>query len=392
MATRPFRIAVSDAALTDLRHRLANTRWPDDVNDADWSYGLPVPVARDLADHWRDRFDWRATEARLNALPQFLFDIDGIDIHFVHVRGQGPAPMPLLISHGWPGSFVEMERIIPLLTDPAAHGGDPADAFDVVVPSLPGFGFSGRPAAPGCGPKAIAGMWQKLMTALGYERFGVQGGDWGSAVSTWLARLWPARVIGAHLNFVISSASPSADAPLGEAERAYLASVVKWRDSEGGYYSIQSTKPQTLAYGLTDSPAGLMAWIAEKFRRWTDGGGELGAAVPLDAMLANIAVYWFSGNIASSLRIYKENRAAPLSFAAGERVRVPVGFAHFPKEILHPPREYLARFLDVVRWTDMPRGGHFAAMEQPELLADDIRALFRPYRRGVRPAAATPPR
>ena len=386
MAPRPFRIAVPDEALADLRARLANTRWPDDVNDADWSYGTPLAVARDLAAHWRDGYDWRAAEARLNRLPQFLLDIDGTDIHFVHVRGKGPAPMPLLISHGWPGSFVEMERIIPLLTDPAAHGGDAADAFDVIVPSLPGFGFSGRPAAPGCGPKAIAGMWARLMSALGYDRFAVQGGDWGSAVSTWLARLHPERVVAAHLNFIISSVQPPADAPLGEAERAYLAAVLRWRDSEGGYYAIQSTKPQTLAYGLTDSPVGLMAWIAEKFRRWTDCGGDIARAVAIDDLLTNIAVYWFSGNIASSLRIYKENRAAPLSFAPGERLAVPVGFAHFPHEILHPPRQYLERFLPVARWTDMPRGGHFAAMEQPALLAEDIRAFLRPYRTRFTPA------
>ncbi len=377
---RPFRIAVPMPAIIDLRNRLAGARWPDEVNDDAWSYGASLPFMRDLAAYWRKQFDWRAVEARLNALPQFTLKIDDTKIHFVHAKGKGPKPLPLVISHGWPGSFVEMERIIPLLTDPAAHGGDAADAFDVVVPSLPGFGFSDRPTAPGCGPKAIAAMWQQLMTALGYDRFGVQGGDWGSAISIWLARNHPERVIGAHLNFMISSLQPAEGAPLTEAERAYVASAVKWRDSEGGYFSIQSTKPQTLGYGLTDSPVALAAWIAEKFRTWSDCNGDIASAIALDDLLANIAVYWFTCNITSSLRIYKENKATPLHFAPGERVKPPVGFAHFPKEILHPPRSYVERVFDIQRWTDMPKGGHFAAMEQPALLAEEIRAFFRPLR------------
>ena len=383
MAPVPFRIAVPEIDLADLRARLAATRWPDEVNDDAWSYGTSLAFLKHLTAYWRDGFDWRAVEARLNALPQFTLDIDGVPIHFIHAKGRGPAPLPLVITHGWPGSFVEMERILPLLTDPASHGGDTADAFDVVVPSLPGFGFSGRPTAPGCGPRAIAAMWEKLMAALGYGRFGVQGGDWGSAVSIWLARTRPERVIGAHLNFMTSSLQVADDQPLTEAERAYVASVLRWRDSEGGYFSIQSTKPQTLGYGLTDSPAALAGWIAEKFRTWSDCGGDITRAVSLDDLLANIAVYWFSGNITSSLRIYKENKAAPLHFAPGERVLPPVGFAHFPKEILHPPRSYVERVFDVRRWTEMPRGGHFAAMEQPELLAAEVRAFFRPLRAGV---------
>jgi pimeloyl-ACP methyl ester carboxylesterase len=374
----PFRIAVPQADVDDLRRRLAATRWPDEVNDADWSYGTSLPFLRELTTYWAESYDWRAAEARLNALPQFCLDIDGLPIHFVHARGHGPRPLPLLISHGWPGSFVEMEAIVPLLTDPAAHGGDPADAFDVVVPSLPGFAFSGRPTAPGCGPKAIAAIWAKLMTALGYPTFGLQGGDWGSAVSVWLARTDPSRVTGVHLNFILSSLA--VDGPLSDEEKAYLAEVVEWRNTGGGYYSIQSTKPQTLAYGLTDSPAALAGWIAEKFRAWTDCDGDITRAVSLDALLTNISVYWFSGSIASSLRIYKENRAAPLVFAPGERLIPPVGFAHFPREILHPPRRYVERVFDIRRWTDMPRGGHFAAMEQPQALAEEIRAFFRPLR------------
>ncbi len=385
MSPLPFRIAIPDADIADLHARLANTRWPDEVNDDAWSYGTDARFLRDLTQYWRTGFDWRATEARLNRLPQFRLDIDGIPIHFVHVKGRGakgrgPKPVPLLLTHGWPGSFVEMEGILPLLTDPGAHGGDPADAFDVVIPSLPGYGFSGRPTAPGCGPQAIAGLWATLMSELGYINFGVQGGDWGSAVSVWLARTQPERVIGAHLNFMQSAFQAPADAPLTASEQEYLASVLRWRDAEGSYGAIQGTKPQTLGYGLTDSPAALAGWIAEKFRAWSDCGGDIARAIPIDTMLANIAIYWFTGNITSSLRIYKESRAAPLVFAPGERVIPPLGFAHFPKEILHPPRSYVERVFDVRQWTEMPRGGHFAAMEQPELLAADIRRFFRSLR------------
>ena len=381
----PFRIAIPDADLADLHARLARTRWPDEINDDAWSHGTALPFLKSLTAHWRNGFDWRAVEARLNRLPQFMLEIDGLPIHFIHAKGQGPNPTPLLISHGWPGSFLEMERILPLLTNPGAHGGDPADAFDVVIPSLPGFGFSGRPAAPGCGPEAIAALWGMLMSALGYEKFGVQGGDWGSAISTWLARQLPDRVIGAHLNFLICAIKPAPDTPFDEAERAYIASLSHWRDTEGGYFAIQSTRPQTLGYGLTDSPAGLAAWIAEKFRTWSDCAGDIATAIPLDDLLANIAIYWFTGTITSSLRIYKEHRAAPFVVQPGERITPPLGFAHFPRELLHPPRAYLERAFTVRHWTDMPRGGHFAAMEQPALLAADISSFFRPLRTALKP-------
>ena len=379
-APTPFRIAIPEADLDDLRARLARTRWPDEVNDDAWSHGTSRAFLQDLTAHWRHRFDWRAVETRLNRLPQFMLEIDGLPIHFIHAKGQGPRPMPLLISHGWPGSFLEMERILPLLTNPGAHGGNPADAFDVVIPSLPGFGFSARPAAPGCGPQAMAGLWAKLMTALGYEKFAVQGGDWGSAISAWLARQHPARVIGAHLNFLICAIRPAADAPFDDAERAYLAALLHWRDTEGGYFAIQSTRPQTLGYGLADSPAGLAAWIAEKFRTWSDCAGDIATAIPIDDLLANIAIYWFTNTITSSLRIYKEHRAAPFVIQPGERIAPPLGFAHFPREMLHPPRRYLERAFNLQHWTDMPRGGHFAAMEQPAALAADMRTFFRPLR------------
>jgi pimeloyl-ACP methyl ester carboxylesterase len=379
METRPFQIRIPDSAIDDLRERLARTRWPDEINDENWSYGTSLRFIQDLTAHWQSAYDWRAEEARLNRLPQFTADIDGTKIHFVHARGEGPRPFPLIISHGWPGSFVEMAKIIPLLTHPE----DPADAFDVVVPSLPGFGFSGRPTAPGCAPPAIADIWAKLMQGLGYNRYGAQGGDWGSGISTWLAYKHPEHVAGVHLNFMQGVFAPPpghTPPPLTEAEQKYLASVADWRAREGGYFAIQSTKPQTLGYALTDSPTGLAAWIAEKFRTWTDCNGTIENAVDRNELLTNISVYWFSGNITSAARIYKENLANPFNFADGRRVIPPLGFARFPKEISHPPRSYAERVFDVQRWTDMPRGGHFAAMEQPVLLAEEIRAFFRPLR------------
>ncbi|MCW3475732.1 epoxide hydrolase family protein [Limobrevibacterium gyesilva] len=383
MQVSPFEIRIPAAELEDLKARLARTRWPDEVNDADWSYGTRLDFLHRLVGYWQDGFDWRAQEARLNALPQFIADIDGLPIHFVHARGAGPRPFPLVITHGWPGSFAEMEDIVPMLADPAQHGADEADAFDVVVPSLPGYGFSGHSQAPGFGPPQVAELWAKLMTGLGYGRFGVQGGDWGASVSSWLAATRPDLVAAIHLNFTLGAFLPGPEGPqppLSAAERTFLAQVAAWRDAEGGYNHIQGTKPQTLAYGLNDSPAGLAAWIGEKFHSWSDCDGDIERAFSLDAVLTNISIYWFTQTIASSVRIYKESRRTPLNFAGGLRITPPLGFAAFPKEIVTPPRDYVARVFDVQRWTSMPRGGHFAAMEQPALLAQDIRAFFRPFR------------
>jgi pimeloyl-ACP methyl ester carboxylesterase len=383
MDVRPFTIRIPDQQIDDLQRRLGATRWPDSHDDESWDGGTSLAFARRLIEHWRTRFDWRAREAELNRLPQFLADVDGQSIHFVHQRGTGPAPMPLIVTHGWPGSFVEMERILPLLTDPGAHGGDPADAFHVVVPSLPGFGFSAPPPAAGCGPHRIAELWLKLMTGLGYARFGAQGGDWGSSVSAWLAHRFPERVLGLHLNFIPSSYRPPLGAdhpPVSDAEQAFLAAQALWADAEGGYSHIQGTKPQTLAFGLTDSPAGLAAWIAEKFRAWSDCDGDVERSFSLDDLLANISLYWFSGTAASTLRIYRESRQRPIHFLPGERVAPPLGVAQFPRELPMPPRSWLDRVFTVDRWTTMPRGGHFAAMEEPELLAEEVRAFFRPLR------------
>jgi pimeloyl-ACP methyl ester carboxylesterase len=382
MRVEKFRIAVPDAELADLRDRLARVRWPDQLDGVGWDWGTDLTYLRALVAYWRDSFDWRAREAELNRLPQFMAELDDHRIHFVHQRGQGPAPLPLVVTHGWPGSFVEMTKILPLLTDPGSHGGDPSDAFDVVVPSLPGYGFSSRPGRPGTNVFAIAGLWSRLMTGLGYSRFGAQGGDWGASVTTCLGKLFPGALAGIHLNFIPGSYQP----PLGDgeilsdAEKDFVARRAVWLDQEGGYGHIQGTKPQTLAYGLADSPVGLAAWIVEKFRSWADCGGDVERVFSKDELLTNIAVYWFTQTIGSSLRLYREGRAAPLRFAPGERVAVPVGVAHLPHEIPMPPRRWVERVYDVVRWTELPRGGHFAALEQPELLAQDIRAFFRPLR------------
>jgi pimeloyl-ACP methyl ester carboxylesterase len=275
-----------------------------------------------------------------------------------------------------------MQQIAPMLADPARHGGDAVDSFDVIVPSLPGYAFSGHPPA-GFAPPDVAATWAKLMTGLGYSRFGLQGGDWGSSVSGWLAATRPELVSAVHLNFMLGAFIPGPQGPqpaLSPSEKIFLAELDKWRAEEGGYGHIQGTRPQTLAYALNDSPAGLAAWIAEKFRRWSDCGGDITRAFTLDAVLTNISIYWFTQTIGSSMRIYKESRNAPFNFASDLRVAPPLGFARFPHEIVSPPRDYIARIFDIARWTDMPRGGHFAAMEQPALLARDIQAFFRPYR------------
>ena len=383
MQVEPFAIAVTDDQLRDLELRLRLTRWPDAIEGMDWKDGTDRAFLQRLADYWQTGFDWRAQEARLNALPQFVAELDGARIHFIHQRGTGPAPFPLVITHGWPGCFAEMEQIIPLLADPGRHGGDPADAFDVVVPSLPGYGFSQPPQRPGFGPHRVAGLWMELMAGLGYGRFGAQGGDWGASVSTWLAFRFPGHLAGLHLNFIPGSYEPplgDGQPPLTEAETAFREAALAWAEAEGAYGHIQRTRPQTLAYALTDSPAGLAAWVAEKFRAWSDCGGDVERAFSMDALLTNISIYWFTGTIAASMRLYRESSFRPLRFAAGERVTPPLGVAVFPLEIPMPPRSWVQRVYDVTRWTTMPRGGHFAAMEAPQLLAEEIRAFFRPLR------------
>ena len=338
---------------------------------------------RHLADYWLNQFDWRMQERRLNRLPHFKTTIEDQDIHFVHQRGVGPAPMPIVITHGWPGSFVEMERLIPLLANPGSHGGDPADAFHVIVPSLPGYGFSPAPMKSGVGSREIAVLWCKLMTELGYDRFAAQGGDIGASVSTWLARLFPGNVQGIQLNFVPGSYRPplGADAtPITAHEQAFLDHVAQWSTQEGAYAALQGTKPQTLAFSLADSPVGLAAWVTQKLKSWSDCDGDLESVISLDDVLADICLYWFGDGLTGSLRLYKENQRRPLAFKTDERIKPPLGVAVFPREIAMPPRSWVERVFDVRRWTDMPAGGHFAALEKPELLAAELRAFFRPLR------------
>ncbi|MDR5759269.1 epoxide hydrolase [Caballeronia sp. LZ035] len=383
MNLRPFTIAIPDAQIDDLKQRLRQTRWPSFLDADDWEDGTSLTYLQRLTNRWLNDFDWRAQEARLNRLPQFQASIDGQDIHFVHQPGRGPAPMPLILTHGWPGSFIEMEQIIPLLTDPAAHGGNAADAFHVVVPSLPGFGFSAPPAGPGCSARHIAGLWRGLMNALGYERFGTQGGDIGATVSLWLARRFPEEVIGAHVNYIPASFRPAMGPslpPPSADEQAYLDTVATWASAEGAYAALQGTKPHTLSFAMTDSPVGLAAWVVEKFRTWSDCDGDIERALALDDVLTDVSIYWFGHMLDASYRIYKENRRQPLSFAPSERVSTPLGVALFPRELPMPPRSWLERVFDVHRWNAMPRGGHFAALEQPDLLAEEIRAFFRPLR------------
>lgn len=383
MPIRPYTLAIPDAALADLAQRLANARWADALDSDSWADGTnPAYLARVIS-HWRERFDWRAQEQRLNRLPQFITEVDGQGIHFIHQRGRGPAPLPLVITHGWPGSFIEIEPLLPLLADPAAHGGDAADAFDVVVPSLPGYGASPAPRQAGTGSRRIASLWQGLMAQLGYPRFGAQGGDIGAGVGLWLAREHAEQVLGVHLNYVPASFRPplgEGQPPLSSEEQAYLERLAAFAASEGAYALLQGTKPQTLAFALADSPLGLAAWIIEKFHAWSDHGGDLEQVLDLDTVLTDISLYWFSASLQASLRLYKENRQQPLAFYPGERPQVPLGVALFPKELPMPPRSWLARSFDVQRWDYQRKGGHFAALEQPQLLAEEIRAFFRPLR------------
>ncbi|MGH7453941.1 MAG: epoxide hydrolase family protein [bacterium] len=383
MNAHPFKIQIPQATLEDLQERLRRIRWPDEIPGAGWDYGANLAYMKELINYWRTQFDWRAQEDAINQFHHFRATVEGLGIHFIHEAGKGPNPLPLIITHGWPGSFLEMLKIIPSLTDPVSYGGDPVDAFDVVVPSLPGYGFSDRPSKRGMNAFRIADLWKQLMAGLGYARFGTQGGDWGASVSTCLGFLHPENILGAHLNYVPGSyrpyLGPEARA-LSEVERQFLESADQWYQAEGGYSHIQRTMPQTLAYGLNDSPAGMAAWIVEKFRAWGDCDGEVERRFTKDELLTNVMIYWATETIHSSTRLYFEMRKTPLHFKQGEHIRVPCGIAHFPKEAPFPPREWIERFYNLQHWTEMPRGGHFAALEEPELLVEDIRAFFRPLR------------
>jgi pimeloyl-ACP methyl ester carboxylesterase len=381
MNIQPLTINVAQSILDDLSERLSRNRWPDEVVGADWDYGTNLDYLKTLVNYWQHHFDWRAQEAMLNHFAQYRADIDGFGIHFLHERGKGPNPLPLVITHGWPSSFFEMLKIIPRLSDPARYGGNPSDSFDVIVPSLPGFGFSDRPGIRGWQLPQTAELWARLMRdGLGYQRYGAAGGDFGSGVTRLLALSHPSSLVGIHLTFLGFPTLIAEPSDLSEAEKRYLGAIQQWMLREGGYAMIQSTKPQTLAYGLNDSPIGLAGWIVEKFRTLSDCDGEVERRFSKDELLTNIMIYWVTETINSSIRTYYENIKLPPQLKEGQRIEVPAGVALFPKEANLPPRQWANRSLHVQRWTQMPRGGHFAALEEPDLLVEDLRAFFRPLR------------
>lgn len=382
-ALRPFTIRIPDAAITDLKQRLANARIPEPLQGEGWTHGTDIAYLRELVRYWRTTFDWRAQERRLNQLEQFITTIDGLQIHFVHRRSKHANALPLLITHGWPGSFVEFTKVIGPLTDPEAHGGTAADAFHVVMPSIPGFAFSQAPKEPGYDPARIAALEAKLMARLGYTRYGVQGGDWGSIIGTQIALVDAPHVAGLHLNMCFGPAPSGADpnAGLTDRERERLKVRQAFQNEETGYQQIQGTKPQTLGVALNDSPVGLATWIVEKFRTWCDCEGNPETVFTRDELLTNITLYWVTQTAASSARIYYESRHAAPNPNAGRRIEVPTACADFPKEIIWSPRQWLEGRYNIVRWTEMPKGGHFAAFEQPALFVEDVRAFFSGVRK-----------
>jgi pimeloyl-ACP methyl ester carboxylesterase len=383
----PFNPRADPGTLEDLRARLRATRWPDAPQEAGWSLGTDLGYLRELVAYWADEFDWPAQEASLARLPRFRVTLGGLGIHFVHARAATPAAssahasagpaLALVLSHGWPDSFWRYSKVIGLLTDPAAHGADPADAFDVVVPDMPGYGYSDRPAGPPLDSIAVAGLWAELMDVLGYPRFGAAGGDIGSGVSRYLGLDHPDRVVAVHRT---DAGVPVGDpAALTLEERAWFQAIAAWGAAEGAYAAMHRTKPQTAAFGLADSPVGLAAWIVEKLRAWSDCDGDVERRFSKDEILTNVTLYWLTGTIGSSMRMYNANAAIPPAQHA-RRVEVPSGFSLFPADISRPPTAWLERTANVARVTEPPRGGHFAPFEEPELYAAELREFFRPYR------------
>ncbi|MEY8015746.1 epoxide hydrolase family protein [Mycobacterium servetii] len=371
---KPFHIDVSDDVLGDLSSRLARTRWPEAECVDDWSQGIPLDYTRVLAGYWADEYDWRSREAALNRFDQFTTEIDGLDIHFIHQRSPHPDAFPLLITHGWPGSIVEFQKVIEPLTNPAS--GRAEDAFHVVCPSLPGYGFSGKPTRTGWGVERIAHAWETLMGRLGYQRYGAQGGDWGAAVTTQIGRN-RGRCAAIHLNMPIGRPTPEALKNPTEEEQRALAALAAHRKWGTGYSKQQSTRPQTLGYGLVDSPVGQLAWIVEKFWAWMDCDGNPENVLSRDELLDNVMVYWVTGTATSSARLYWESFRV---WEQQDRVELPTGVAAFPGELMKPPRSWCEPAYNITRWTAMPRGGHFAAFEQPELFVEDLRAFFATVR------------
>jgi epoxide hydrolase len=383
MTIQPFTIDIPQAELDDLNERLARTRWPDELAGVGWSYGVPLDYIKELAEYWRTSYDWRAWEARLNQFPQFTTEIDGQNIHFLHVRSPEPDALPLILTHGWPGSIVEFLDLIGPLSNPRAHGGNPADAFHLVIPSMPGFGFSGPTRTAGWAAARIAKAWAELMQRLGYQRYGAQGGDFGAIIAPALGRIAPEQVVGVHVNAASVGFIPYGEVPpdqlasFSDAEKARLERLGHFLSEGSGYFQIQATRPQTLAYSLSDSPAGQLAWIMDKFKEWTHPSAELPErAIERDHMLTNVMLYWLTGTAGSSARLYYENMH---SGSWGEPSgTTPTGVAVFAEDVAI--RRYAELGNNIVHWSDFERGGHFAAMEAPDLLADDVRAFFRQLR------------
>jgi pimeloyl-ACP methyl ester carboxylesterase len=379
---RPFVIAVSESVLDELRAKLDGTRWPDEADRAGWELGTDLGYLQELTTYWRDAFDWRRVERQLNSFPQVMTEIHGLRIHAVHVRGKAPDALPLVLTHGWPSTFAELLPLVGALTDPAGHDGDAADAFDVVIPSVPGFGFSGPHTRRG--PRRVHDLWAGLMTELGYQRFGACGSDIGARITSRLGWFHPDRLAGIHLSGVDLEWPDPLPNDLSPVERAYVARVNAWESEEGAYAAMQRTKPQTLAYGLADSPVALAAWIVEKFRAWGDCAGDISSRFSFDDLLTTITLYWVTGTINSANRWYYDayHDPDPLRLPPGARIEVPTGIAMFPGEaVLAVPREFAERCYRIEQWTDMSSGGHFPALEEPLLLIEDIRAFFRPLRK-----------
>jgi epoxide hydrolase len=378
MPPRPYRIDVSEEVLVDLHRRLDATRWPEPLPGGGWTRGADVAYVRELCEYWRHRYDWRRHEAALNGFPQYQCEVDGVDLHFIHVRGKGPAPMPLVLVHGWPGSLYEFVHLIGPLTDPAAHGGSAQDAFDVILPSMPGYGFSGKPREPGWSAVRVAAAVDRLMVEhLGYPRYAAQGGDWGAIVSMALGARHAAHLLGIHLNMAVAPPPPGEEH--GAEAQLVQKQTAAWQAAEAGYSHVQGTKPMSLGIAQSDSPAGIAAWIVEKFRTWSDCGGDVESVFSKDWLLTNLMFYWAPNSIASAANLYAELDAVALE-AIHAPVSVPTGVADFPQEIIKSPRAWLERRFQLRRYTRMPRGGHFAAVEQPELFLEDVRAFFRELR------------
>ena len=378
MTLQKIKIQIQDSTLEELYSRLSNTRWPNQLKGSDWERGMKKDYLQSLVGYWQNDYDWRAQEKELNSYSQFKCKIDGINIHFIWEKGKGKNPTPIILTHGWPDSFLRYKKIINKLTDPARFGGDPNDSFDVIVPSLPGFGFSDKPELSGYNNARVAELWIKLMTDnLGYSKFAAAGGDIGSGVTRYMALNHPQLLIGIHLTdvgIIRDLLVASDESKLSQAEIAYKKTAQQWMAQEAGYISIQSTKPQTLSYGLSDSPVGTAAWILEKFRSWSDCKGQLENSYSKDELLTNVMIYWLTNTLSSSVNMYYENTH---SLPPMGKIEIPTGIALFAQDILLPPKEWTVKNLNIVQWTEIPRGGHFTAMEEPDLFVEDICKFYR---------------